>query len=554
MAFPWAQSCKRQASEVLDSAPKRTRVDHHVHWGVAAPTAGPELIANADQQQREPQAHKVRHRRSMAVANPDIQAETDAGYKLAKMAEFKPGMSVQEKLSLGFRTGLQKRDEHQTRIQQEPERSLTGSRNEIMALGGIDLTDHALGLPISLRQGAVAFDAETKKRSSSNWQRTFDSSVQSIGACRRLTTVMRPYIRTIHTIPGLNARRRAGQIMNVEWQHNYHGMSMNMSFSALQARSMELNGYRRRTIQCIHFQREEVMTQKPFPGPPLGADTAEAYGASSSTEMFFGHDQDHRLSLVDLYITDINGVRRRWVCIEIAKPLVQVKGPVPMELTPMPQSYVKIAAPGDKILILKDTSQPLPIEEEQRDKNEPPQLGDFEKLSICGPIDGREDVKMRLRMCRDGMPIFATGSKKGHIPGSSRVEDFLSASEVTGLPWKETDRRVHQNTVLKRKNEFWDRLRSAAEIDKQRWASLQDAIARNDCVVDITFQGEWQEFAPVIQASQSMWTPALPPLQPGTPRLPHTIQLPGLNKVPRNRYEGKVVGPRSSGLRNEVHW
>ncbi|KAK1639545.1 hypothetical protein BDP81DRAFT_512586 [Colletotrichum phormii] len=479
--------------------------------------------------------------------NPaDIQAETDAGYNLAKISDFKPSMSVQEKLSLGIRMGLQRRDAVQTVYQQTRDRE---SRNNAMALGGIELTDHALALPMCLRQNLNETISDTKIST----QRLTDHIETRMPfikeASSRLTAALRPCVKTLHTIQGLVARRRPGQIMNTEWQDSCNTMSMNMSFSAFQARSMRLNGYRRRAIQWIHFQRVGD-SLKPFPGPPLDDDIAEDNPPSSTTEMFFEHGRKHELSLVELDITDINGAKHRWICIEIAQPLAQVRGPAPIELTPMPQSFIKIAMPAENVLELPSTRQHMPNEKEQPNKNHPPQLGDFEKLTIGDSARSREDVKMRLRVCRNGMPIFVTGSKKGHIPDSSPFADFLSAPGVTGLPWKETDKRVGKNTVLLRKREFWQRFFSAAEIDKERWASLQDAMARDECIVDITFKDQWQEFAPVVQASLSKWAS----FQPQSPQSAHRPQTQGLHRGFHNRREGNAVPPRSSGLRNEVRW
>ncbi|KAG7060304.1 T-complex protein 1 subunit gamma [Colletotrichum scovillei] len=426
------------------------------------------------------------------------------------MSDLKPGMSVQEKLMLGLRTGLQRRDEWRAKVEQDPARLRHESRNDIMALGGIDMTDRALALPKSLRQKEVINAAEDEKRRlgftstettlpdkspghANEWWDMYNAYIRARsmfvkGASRRLTAVSRPYNKTVHSIPGVIARRRADQIMNIEWQPSYHGMSMNKSFSAFQARSMELNGYRKRSIQYVHFQRDNN-GQKSFPRGPLGANAGDDDDDSSfTTERFFEHDRKHKISLIDLDITDINGVKRRWVCIEITKPLAQVNGPAPIELTPMPQSFIKIAIPSDSILVVVDPSKSLPIIEEQPDKMEPPQLGDFDKLTI-GRIDpGLKDVKMRLKISGDGVPIFVTGSKKGHMPDYSTLDDFLCASDVPGLPWKETDRRVSKNTLLLRKDEFWDRFNLAADADKVRWESLQDAMASDECIVDITFE------------------------------------------------------------------
>ncbi|KAK1497324.1 hypothetical protein CTAM01_07988 [Colletotrichum tamarilloi] len=528
MTLPWVQRGKRRASEGEHNAPKRKRVEQRNRSSVVVPSAAPRVMMGTRPEQRQHQ-YMRRHRRTMAVGSSaripefrppgptrlgcfpevsrhtNVQVETDAGYNLAKMSDLKPDMSVQEKLMLGLRTGLQRRDEYRAKVEQDPARLRHESRNDIMAFGGIDMTDLALALPKSLRQKEVINAAEDEKRRLGFPSTEVTLPDRSPAYANEWWDMYNAYIRarSMFVIPGVIARRRADQIMNIEWQPSYHGMSMNKSFSAFQARSMELNGYRRRSIQYVHFQRENN-GQKSFPGGALGTNAGDDDDDSSfTTERFFERDRKHKLSLIDL----------------------------------------------DIILVVVNTSKPLPIMEEQLDKMEPPQLGDFDKLTIGRVDSGLEDVKMRLKISGDGVPIFVTGSKKGHMPDDSTLDDFLCASDVTGLPWKETDRRVSKSTLLLRKAEFWDRFNLAADADKVRWESLQDAMASDECIVDITFEGDWQEFAPVARASQSRWTP----VQHESSQSQHNIRPQGLIRGQNNRHQGNTAPSKSSGLRNEVH-
>ncbi|OHW90218.1 hypothetical protein CSPAE12_11185, partial [Colletotrichum incanum] len=446
--------------------------------------------------------------------NPsDIEAETCAGSELATITDFRIDMSVKEKFFLGFSQLYRKTLESDAQVKRTPGHLISAHSNEVLARDRVDLNDRVLGFPYALQQETVFRNPEIQNRmygfpgmettlKETGDELSYDSSEERRrlsehflarsrfikGAHERLATVVRPRNEKIHTIAGLVARRRSGQIMNIEWQQGYHGMALNMSFSAFQGRSMEANGYQKREIRCLHF-REVDDAHQTFPGPPLDTATAEDHGANSSTEMFFQDGVDGSLSMVELDITDINGRKRRWICIEISKPLVQASGPVPSELIPMPSSYLKIAAPSDNVLVMTDTRD----FDEWLDLSQSPQLDEFKKLTIRGTERGKDANQVRLRMCSDGVPIFATGSKRS-IPIASRIDDFLFAKNVTGLPWKETDRRVNNSTKAIRKHEFWERYRSAAEVDKARWKSLQDAMARDDCVVDITFGGEWDEW------------------------------------------------------------
>ncbi|KAI8150923.1 T-complex protein 1 subunit gamma [Colletotrichum sp. SAR 10_70] len=78
---------------------------------------------------------------------------------------------------------------------------------------------------------------------------------------------------------------------------------MSMNFSAFEERSKETNGYRKRTIQSIHFQKEDNARHKDF-GPPLDAENAQQLQESLSTEMYFGHEENHPIAMHDFEITD----------------------------------------------------------------------------------------------------------------------------------------------------------------------------------------------------------------------------------------------------------
>ncbi|KAK2029483.1 hypothetical protein LX32DRAFT_682448 [Colletotrichum zoysiae] len=477
------------------------------------------------------------------------------------MAGFRHDMRVKEKLSLGVSQSFRKRTEFNTQAGDATDRLLSSGQEEISHLEFTPCHGRGLeGSTSALQHKDVVQDGKRQDRTykfsvmesmlrktanepSHHYAEESKRLTEHVSARsrfvksahKRLEVVIRLRSKKPHTIPGLLARRRPGQIMNVEWQQEYHGLAMSMSFSAFQSQSMEANGYQKRGIRYLHFRKVDMY--RTFPGPPLVTATVEDCGASSSTDMFFQDGIDGNLSMTELDITDVNGGKRRWICIEISRPLVQAIGPVPSELMPVPCSYLRISAPYDKVLIMTDPRE----FDEGLDRTRSPQLGDFKGLTAQGHGRGKDVNRARLRMCSDGVPIFATGSKKG-IPFANRIEDFLFAKNVTGLPWKETDRRVSNATKAMRKQEFWERCRSAAEVDKARWKSLQDAMARGDCIVDITFKGEWDKVEPSVEVPQVV-------------RMPSVIPQTGLHPFLAQRAGGsgsRRVG--NSGLRNEVQF
>lgn len=199
----------------------------------------------------------------------------------------------------------------------------------------------------------------------------------------------------------------------------------------------------------------------------------------------------------------------------------------------MPQSFVKIAVPADSVGIWTHS--------QQRQMGYPPQLGNFQTLS-CGSLREHGGT-LRLKMSKGGIPLFVTQSKSAHFPGHDSIEDFLSASDVSGLPWKETDRRVKDETKAMRKSEFWMRVRQQAMFDRSRWISLQNVMARDSCIVDINFLDDWVDVAPKIQAQPlnlGAFRPSYSPLQ---------------QQVPSTQMQSVSSGrSRLSGLRNEFKW
>ncbi|TDZ34700.1 hypothetical protein C8035_v002538 [Colletotrichum spinosum] len=268
---------------------------------------------------------------------------------------------------------------------------------------------------------------------------------------------------------------------------------MNTSFSAFQQRSMEANGYRERAVECIRFLRDDVVHRPGF-GPPLSKFVSPSQWHALSAEMSLSREEGHSISVMDLDITEMDGLARRWICIEISKPLIEANGQLPRELHPMPQSFVKIAVPVEKIELLSGVRAFNGSAPHSKQASCP---GGSRGLSSGYSSQGWDQRTLRLRMSKDGIPLFTTRSKSEHLHGQQMPDDFLSASNVTGLPWQGTDRRTEDDTMAEDKADFWEGVRMAAQADRKQWISLQQAMAQNKCFVEIFFGEEgWNEYAP----------------------------------------------------------
>ncbi|KAF3799402.1 hypothetical protein GCG54_00002103 [Colletotrichum gloeosporioides] len=471
------------------------------------------------------------------------------------MSNFVPSASVREKLLLGIKIGSQRRAKFEALHRKDKNYYKNESPNDVIAIDNIRSTDWTLEIPYDLHQEAIVASATQqvvsmglenqptvygdrgelgldKREMRAEWLRHHQARLPFVqGSVRRLKAALGAFNENPYNVQGMTSLRRAGQVMNVEWRQSPRDRQMSMNFSAFQERSKETSGYRRRTIHSIHFQKEDNARYKDF-GPPLDAENAQKYRESLSTE-----------------ITDAVGKNRRWLCIEISRPLVLSDGPVPLDLDPMPLSTIKIAVPIDKVTVMPHPWQHQMVRDIAPDQAAVIRLGDFSNSSHGSYNVPGESARLRLKLSKDGIPIFMTQSKSDQIPGHRIVEDFLTTDKVPGLPWKETDRRAKAETKVKRKEEFWERVGQAAQENRLQWISLQQSMARDSCVVDIVFKDEWIDVPARIAARDLSRDPSFAQVPAQISR--HIRARPSVQ--PTGGYSSHAsYRPGSSGLRNEV--
>ncbi|KAH9239797.1 hypothetical protein K456DRAFT_30944 [Colletotrichum gloeosporioides 23] len=578
MAGPWVRGRKRPASECPDIPRKRPQNKNPDESSRA------DISVRTEDRQTTLLGSGQEVAITMEISNSDtgtlslsrnpssIEFASEVGNELSKMSNFVPSASVREKLLLGIKIGSQRRAKVEALHREDKNYYKNESSNDVIAIDNIRSTDWTLEIPYDFHQEAVGASAThqvvsmglenqptvyddrgklgpEKREMRVKWLRHHQARLPFVqGSVRRLKAALGAFNETPYSIQGMTSLRRAGQVMNVEWRQGPRGRQMSMNFSAFQERSKETNGYRRRTIHSIHFQKEDNAQHKDF-GPSLDAGNAQQHQENLSTEMYFGHEENHPMAMHDIEITDAIGKNRRWLCIEISRPLVQSDGPVPLDLDPMPLSTIKIAVPVDKVTVMPNPWQHQMIRDIAPDQAAVPRLGDFSNSS-CGSYNvPGESARLRLKLSKDGIPIFVTQSKVDQIPGHQIVEDFLMTDKVPGLPWKETDRRAKAKTKVKRKGEFWERVGQAAQENRLQWISLQQAMARDSCLVDIIFKDEWIDVPPRIAAQDLSRDPSFAQVPAQIPR--HIRARPSVQ--PTGRYPSPAsYRPGSSGLRNEV--
>ncbi|KAL0940775.1 uncharacterized protein CTRU02_203538 [Colletotrichum truncatum] len=480
-------------------------------------------------------------------------------------------MSVREKLLTGVNLSFQKKEEHDALHRGKVVRRHEDLISDAMGVGGIHLTDIILDLPHNFRQDETQRVAEQEvlmkgmrpqpttyeekaeadtTRSQRYAKRAYHYRARLpyvYRSGRRLNIVTSTQNESPHKIKGMEHRQRADQIMNVEWRQEQKSRRVSMDFSSFQEKSMRINGYRERTIQSIHFQLQGHNSHHEIFGPPLGKEVFDGRWDDLRTGKSFLHQGDQSISMTDLDIIDVDGVKRSWLCIEICGPLINTNGPVPLVLDPMPRSSIKIAVPAGKVSLASTIWQPQMICKVSQNPTEAQNVDGLPEISLSPLGEIVEPNNVRLRMSRHGIPIFVTQSKLDHVPGHYIIEDFFSAQNVFGLPWKETDRRVKLENKMRRKSEFWEDVHQQAREDRKQWCEIQQAMARDSCVVDIVFQGDWVHVPPNAQEQHlNLWSRPIP----------RQISAPSRQNT---RHDKNLTGhairhSNSSGLRNEIKW
>ncbi|KAL2755134.1 hypothetical protein ACRALDRAFT_1071696 [Sodiomyces alcalophilus JCM 7366] len=322
-----------------------------------------------------------------------------------------------------------------------------------------------------------------------------DTPRPMMAAGRRLQAAAGVFNDNVFRIPCFQRENvSSSQIMDIDPPASEgRAMDAETTFRGLFEKS-KASGYRTMTLASINFQVPNSTSPFPleyqYPQRELPLQTeAHLRSVENGSITVFELDMDSCI----------------WLVFEMKLPLAEVEGHCPRELEPMPTSCLRFAVPRDKV-----TAQTVPPT-----LNKEPQR-----------------PRQRLELCRDSIPQFVTESKNLYIPKAHQgFEDFFQATKVTGMEHSWKGKRTKPWVKRRERSAFWKAFRMAAQRDKTRWAVIQSAMARGQCVIDMEILEPWRNVPGTTAANSPSESPKS-----------HTKESP----------ERRRKQQRSSGLRHEV--
>ncbi|RNJ56152.1 hypothetical protein D7B24_007635 [Verticillium nonalfalfae] len=251
----------------------------------------------------------------------------------------------------------------------------------------------------------------------------------------------------IHRVPGQPSEGRAlDGLMDIERTLKL-GRQRGTGFRALLESSKSF-GYHLLDVERINFRiPKSIESLKKF-GKELGSEACDQ-NLRMVSEIVLRPGCRGGIKVIEVEIDAIP-----WIVIEIKMNLADVRGAAPRELDPIPTTELRIAAPRDKV-------STMPI----------PEVG-----------QAAREKSLRLKFCRDGVPLFLI-SRQAPLPAQSNTKgDFFHAANIPGLREEEGNKAIEL---------FWKRFDDSAESDRQIWAQVQRYMAMGYCVVDMEIEAPW---------------------------------------------------------------
>ncbi|EEY17280.1 predicted protein [Verticillium alfalfae VaMs.102] len=280
----------------------------------------------------------------------------------------------------------------------------------------------------------------------------------------------------IHRVPGQPSEGRAlDGLMDIERTLKL-GRQRGTGFRALLASSKSF-GYHFLDVEWINFRiPKSIESLKKF-GKELGSEVCDQ-NLRMVSEIVLRPGCRGGIKVIEVEIDAIP-----WIIIEIRMNLAEVRGAAPRELDPMPTTELRIAAPRDKV-------STMPI----------PEVG-----------QAAREKSLRLKFCRDGVPLFLI-SRQAPLPAQSNTkDDFFHAANIPGLREEEGNKATEL---------FWKRFDDSAASDRKIWAQVQHYMAMGYCVVDMEIEAPWA----MVAGTKTKMLPPPPALcsdykkRPGRPK------------------------------------
>ncbi|KAF4979204.1 hypothetical protein FZEAL_4538 [Fusarium zealandicum] len=240
--------------------------------------------------------------------------------------------------------------------------------------------------------------------------------------------------------------------------------------------SSRRNGYRKLDLNKITFKRnweEDRLVEQSMPSFPPSRKCNEP------EELFSLDAHQGSLTLYETKVAYGPGKWQKWTWFKICKPLIDVKGPRPVELTSVPESVLVFGIP---------TSQ---IEKAPQQPGQPARLGDFGRLNLGAYAESaKRSVIIEWKFSKNGIPSFEVSAQPEHLEEKDLAPDML---------W------VDCAPYYKGGEAWWEDIQDLALNNRAFWELVQQHMASFLCLVEVKskYGATWIEVAPEAQGSSN---------------------------------------------------
>ncbi|KAF3358358.1 hypothetical protein VdG1_05434 [Verticillium dahliae VDG1] len=382
-------------------------------------------------------------------------------------------MSIEQKVQLGITIGREKRLEFARSIGQSTFISTCDPEqlNCAFAMGGFGPTDRALNIDPTIETNRAAErlklasdELQTQAFGEYTFENLYPHMKPRVAAqflvkhlCERAPLVAAASKRAqaacgarnshTHRVPGQPSEGRPlDGLMDIERTLKL-GRQRGTGFRPL-LESSKCFGYRFLDVKWINFRiPKSIEPLKEF-GKELGSEVCDQ-NLRMVSKIILRPGYRGGIKVIEVEVDAIP-----WIVIEIRMDLAEVRGAAPKEFNPMPTTELRIAAPREKV-------STMPI----------PEMG-----------QAAREKCLRLKFCRDGVPLFLI-SRQAPLPAQSNTKgDFFHAANIPGLREEEGTKATEL---------FWKRFDDSADSDRQIWAQVQHYMAMGYCVVDMDIEAPW---------------------------------------------------------------
>ncbi|KAM0341504.1 hypothetical protein ACHAPQ_000595 [Fusarium lateritium] len=213
-------------------------------------------------------------------------------------------------------------------------------------------------------------------------------------------------------------------------------------------------------------------------GPSTNEDTSGGLSTNGENEVLELDSLQGSITVYELTVVAHGTTQKAhsWTWFEIVKPLLDLEGPAPEGLSPMPNADPPLPIPQDK-------------SHESTKPSKPVKLQDLVRLKVNAYNENAaRQLRLGWRFTRNGIPTFVTTPKPQLMQEQGLPPDFFC---VEAAPRYSDDKQ------------WWRTVRDQAINDRCQWRAVQDLMSSNVCLANICAKkgAKWVKVRPEAQRS-----------------------------------------------------